>query len=151
MADKPFQRKGARSNAHVGKEFERKAQEFFAKKGLRLQPDLSVPVGINRKKKPHRFDLGDKEGRVIVECKSHRWTEGRNVPSAKMISWNEAMFLFLATPFSYRKILFVLRDYSPERKKTLAQYYIRTHSHLIPKGVEIWEYDEEVDKAKRLL
>ena len=105
MADKPFQRKGAKSNAHVGKDFERRAQEFFAGKSLRLVPDLSVSEWINRIKKPHRFDLGNKEKKIIVECKSHTWTEGGNVPSAKMISWNETMYLFVAAPASYRKIL----------------------------------------------
>jgi hypothetical protein len=29
--DKPFQRKGALSNAHVGRDFETLAQQFFAK------------------------------------------------------------------------------------------------------------------------
>jgi hypothetical protein len=45
--------------------------------------------------KAHNFDLGDADKRVIVECKSHTWTESwnvllrseataRQVPSAKM-------------------------------------------------------------------
>jgi len=44
---KPFQRKGAKSNTHVGKEFERKAREFFSKQGLNLQNDVSIQVGVN--------------------------------------------------------------------------------------------------------
>ncbi len=138
----PYQRKGAKSNAHVGKDFETEAQKFFARKGLSLQRNTEVPIGISGKK-VHNFDLGDPVAKVVVECKSHKWTEGDNVPSAKMIAWNEAMFLFYATPKSYRKIFFVLKDYRSKRNETLAQYYIRTNPHLIPDDVEIWEFDEE--------
>jgi hypothetical protein len=146
---KAFQRKGAVSNAHVGREFEGTAREFFAKEGLDLEPNLSVAIGV-KGQKPHAFDLGDRERMVLVECKSHTWTESGNVPSAKMTAWNEAMYLFLVAPARYRKILFVLRDFSPRHSETLAEYYVRTYSHLIPAGVEIWEYDEERGRAERV-
>lgn len=147
--NKSFQRKGASSNAHVGKAFEMKARLFFESTGISLQAGVSVPVGINGKKL-HSFDLGDPEAKVLVECKSHKWTEGKNVPSAKMTEWNEAMYYFYSTPDAVRKVLFVLKDYSPRRKETLAEYYIRTYHHLIPKDVEIWEFDESTDGAKRI-
>ena len=60
------------------------------------------------------------------------------------------MYLFYAAPTGYRKIFFVLKDYSLKRQETLAEYYIRTTSHLIPNDVEIWEFDEKVKMAKRL-
>ncbi|CAM4138195.1 hypothetical protein AEBE7430_19265 [Aeromonas bestiarum] len=59
------------------------------------------------------------------------------------------MYYFLAAPSDYRKIMFVLRDYSEKRKETLAEYYIRTYRHLIPEGVELWEYDESNMSARR--
>lgn len=46
--------------------------------------------------------------------------------------------------------MFVLRDYSEKRKETLAEYYIRTYQHLIPKGVELWEFDEDNHTAVQL-
>lgn len=49
--DKPFQRKGAKSNTHVGKEFERSAKDFFTLKGLHLQKDISIDIGIDGKKR----------------------------------------------------------------------------------------------------
>ncbi len=148
--NKPFQRKGSKSNAHVGKEFEKAAKKFFAtKKRLDLQNNISVDIGI-KGKKPHKFDLGDLSKKILVECKSHKWTEGGNVPSAKMATWDQAMYLFYATPKGYRKILFVLKDYDPKRKETLAEYYIRTKSHLIPKDVEIWEFDQNAKIAKKI-
>ena len=60
------------------------------------------------------------------------------------------MYYFLVLPAGYRKIFFVLRDYSLKRKETLAEYYIRTYRHLIPTDVEIWEFDEEKKIGFRL-
>lgn len=147
--DKPFQRKGAASNTQVGREFEGKAQAFFEIKGLRLTPGFSIEIGVNERKE-HAFDLGDEEGKVLVECKAHKWTEGGNVPSAKIIAWNQAMYFFYIAPGGYRKIMFVLNDYNQKRNTTLAKYYIRTNAHLIPDDVEFWEFDEAADTADRL-
>lgn len=147
--DKPFQRKGSKSNAHIGHDFESKIQKYFAQQKLPLTAGISVPIGINGKK-IHYFDLGNEEKKVLVECKSHKWTEDGNVPSAKLTVWNEAMFFFNTVPPSYRKILVVLKDFSSKKNETLGEYYIRTYSHLIPMGVEIWEYNEASNEAKQL-
>lgn len=147
--DKPHQRKGSSSNTQVGKDFENAAQAFFAAKGVHLIPNLSVAIGINGKKE-HKFDLGDPDKKVIVECKSHTWTEGDNVPSAKMTTWNQAMYFFHAAPHGFRKIFFALRDFSEKRQETLADYYLRTYPHLIPADVEIWEFDEKKNQGKQL-
>jgi hypothetical protein len=147
--DKPFQRKGAKSNAHVGRAFEATARAFFAATGLELESNVSVDIGVNGAK-PHSFDLGNRDLKVLVECKSHTWTESGNVPSDKMTTWDQAMYLFHAAPSEYRKILFVLRDYSTKRQETLAEYYLRTNSHLVPEGVEIWEFDENHKTGRRV-
>jgi hypothetical protein len=147
---KNFQRDGVLSNAHAGRDFENTVKEFFATEGIQLSVDIALPIGIGDLKKEHTFDLGNRERKVIVECKSHTWTEGGNVPSAKLTVWNEAMYYFHASPPEYRKILFVLKDFSDKRKETLGEYYIRTYSHLIPPGVEVWEYDENTKKGKRI-
>jgi hypothetical protein len=147
--DRPFQRKGAESNTQVGHDFEIKAQAFFVQQGLHLTPGMAVEIGINGRKL-HNFDLGDEQKKIVVECKAHTWTEGGNVPSAKMTAWNQAMFFFHAAPSDYRKILFVLKDFSQKRNETLAEYYIRTNPHLIPIDVEVWEYNEQQDTAKRI-
>jgi hypothetical protein len=110
---------------------------------------MAVEIGISGRKL-HKFDLGDERKKVIVECKAHTWTEGANVPSAKMTAWNQAMFFFYAAPTGYRKILFVLKDFSQTRNETLGEYYIRTNLHLIPNDVEVWEYDEERGAAKKI-
>jgi hypothetical protein len=48
--DKPFQRKGAESNAPVGRDFEAKVQNFFAQQGLLLTPGMALEIGINGRK-----------------------------------------------------------------------------------------------------
>lgn len=149
--NKAFQRSDSKSNAHIGREFELNAQKYFKSQGITLIGNFKIPLGIEENKKLHAFDLGCDETKIIVECKSHKWTTGNNVPSAKLTVWNEAMLYFIASPDEYRKIMFVLKDYCPKRKETLAEYYIRTYFHLIPKNVEFWEYDEEISEAKKII
>jgi len=137
-----FQRIGAVSNTHVGSDFEAVARAHLLATGLAVEPRFSVLIGVGANKKNRLFDLGSSSPKIIVECKSHRWTIGGNMPSAKMTVWNEAMFYFSLAPHDYRKILFVLRDFNVRKQETLAHYYLRIHGHLIPEGVEIWEYDD---------
>jgi hypothetical protein len=116
-----------------------------------LTPNIKVPIGVGASKKEHSFDLGCEKEKILVECKSHKWTSPNdNVPSAKLTIWNEAMYYFLVTPKGYRKIMFVLRDFSDKRNETLAEYYIRTYRHLIPSDVEVWEFDEDRGKAVKM-
>lgn len=143
-----FQRVGAVSNAHVGRDFEKSAKLLLSRRGINVEPNHSVEVGIGKIKKRHSFDLGANNPPIIVECKSHRWTKSGNVPSAKVTVWNEAMYYFSCAPNHYRKIFFVLRDVRATNGETLASYYIRTYAHLIPSDVEIWEYDEATSQAE---
>lgn len=145
-----FQRIGSFSNAHVGCDFERKAFKFFEGQGTRLQLNFSIAIGITNKKKFHKFDIGSEKQKIIIECKSHTWTEGNNVPSAKITVWNEAMYYFYLAPNNYRKIFFCLKDYNEKRKVTLARYYIDKYYHLIPTDVEIWEYCAKKQTASKL-
>jgi hypothetical protein len=124
------------------------AVKIFLKEveSIDLIDSFSVEVGVGELKKTHKFDLGNDTPPILVECKAHKWTEGGNVPSAKMTIWNEAMYYFAITPAKYRKILFVLR--SECKGESLADYYIRMNDHLIPLGVEIWEYESDTKTAK---
>lgn len=138
---KPNQRVGSVSNSHVGSDFESVALEFFAKQQILLSRAFAVDVGLSRKKN-HCFDLGASDPKVIVECKSHRWTAGANIPSAKMTVWNEAMYYFHLAPQEFRKILFVLHDKRNKEGESLLSYYKRTYFHMIPEEVEFLEWDE---------
>lgn len=145
-----FQRDGSISNAQVGNDFENAIKDYFLQQGISLVGKFILPIGIGEIKKAHAFDLGSSNPKVIVECKSHKWTVGNNVPSAKVTVWNEAMYYFAVAPADYRKIFMVLRDFSAARKETLAEYYLRTYGHLVPLDVEIWEFDEKISLGKRL-
>ena len=134
-----FQRLGSTSISHVGRVFETAAQDSFRQKGISLQRGHSVQIGVSSKKN-RKFDLGSDDPPVLVECKSHTWTRGGNVPRAKMTVWNKAMYLFLLAPTRFQKVLFVLREFNEGRSESLAEYYIRSYSHLIPGDVAIWEY-----------
>lgn len=132
------------SNASIGRQFELAVQRVLREKcGLSLNIEYKLRIGVGKKKKDHRFDLGAKEPEVIVECKAHTWTNGNNIPSAKLAVWNEAMYYFAIAPTYYRKIFCTLRATSAARSETLAEYYVRTYGHLIPDDVEFFEYDPE--------
>ena len=60
------------------------------------------------------------------------------------------MYYFHVSPPNFRKIMFVLKDYSKKRNETLAQYYLKTNYHLIPNDVELWEYDKNKKEAKKI-
>lgn len=146
-----FQRIGSISNSHVGRDFEDVAIAVLAAQGIVVSKDFPVEVGVGETTKLHRFDLGSAAPPVLIECKSHRWTTGNNVPSAKVTVWNEAMYYFHCAPQKFRKILFVLRDERTTTRETLATYYVRIYGHLIPAGVEIWEFDELTGNVEIML
>ncbi len=135
-------------NPGRGADFERTAKSEFTRLGIPLHKDFSVAVGISSKKKPHKFDLGSSSPPVLVECKRHTWTKGGNAPSAKLTIWNEAMYYFAVAPDKYRKILYVLR--SVRHGESLSNHYVNRFGHLIPDGVEIWEYDSQANNSSRV-
>ena len=138
-----FQRDGTTSNSHVGREFEERVRTVLAEHGLRLDFGHKVPCGLGAVLKNHAFDLGSRSPKVIVECKSHTWTSGGNVPSAKMKNWAEAMFYFHMAPPDYRKIFIVERSVRPGRPESLLAYFLRTQAHMIPPDVEFWELNDD--------
>ena len=135
-----------KDNPQDGAEFERAVAKFLRSLGMDVTGNFRVDVGVANTQKSHKFDLGQSEPLVLVECKEHTWTKGGNVPSAKMSIWNEAMLYFSASPKRARKMLFVLR--SLRKDETLGQYYIRSYAHLIPDGVGIWEFDRQTKQGE---
>jgi hypothetical protein len=149
MSTNNFQRLGAISNAHVGNDFEELVREHFKSEGVALVRGFKVSVGAGEIRKPRKFDWGSDEPPILIECKSHAWTVSGNIPSAKMTVWNEAMYYFHIAPKTYRKVLFTLK--SMREQTSLASHYIKCYGHLIPPGVEIWEFDIADNQAIRLL
>jgi hypothetical protein len=69
---KPFRRKGSESNTQVGRDFEAKAQNFFAQRGLHLTPGVALEIGINGRRL-HSFDLGDEQKYGSSRFRPCRW------------------------------------------------------------------------------
>ena len=142
------QRNGLSSNSLAGKALENFAFVYFMKnEGIVLEKNFELKLGIELKKN-HRFDYGSKSEKIIIECKSHTWTNSKNVPNAKISVWNEAMFYFKLTPKGYKKCFFVLRDFCQKRCKTLLQYYIENYYHFISKDIVFYEYSLENERCK---
>jgi hypothetical protein len=100
------QRKDAPNNAFVGEEFEALTQRYWEGRDMLLQRGFVLQIGISGLKKARKFDLGCRERKIVIECKSHRWTESDNIPSAKITVWNESMYYFYMVPRDFRKIFF---------------------------------------------
>lgn len=58
-----------------------------------------------------------------------------------MTVWNEAMHYFHLAPQDFQKILFVLHDKRNQQGESLLSYYRRTHFHMVPDGVEFFQWD----------
>lgn len=71
---KPHQRKNAVSNTQVGIDFEVMSYEYFKNQFPFLKRPFWLPIG-HIEKNAHKFDLGCAEQKVIIECKSHTWTQ----------------------------------------------------------------------------
>ena len=142
-----YQRKGAKSNTQVGRDFEEKAREYLENElGVSFDVTTDIEIGLQDKKE-HAFDLVCRETKIVVECKSHTWTEGQNVPSAKITTWIKEMYYFHLLSSDFRKIFFFKKDVSEKRRESLGEYFIRNNKHLIPADVEFWEYDEDKNTA----
>lgn len=147
--NKLHQRLDSISNANVGADFEKAALLFFEKQGKNLSRNFQLEIGVSIKKKKHCFDLGSASLKIIIECKSHKWTAGNKVPSAKMTTWNEAMLYFHLAPKDFQKVFFTLHDKRKTTGETLVSYYKRTYPHLIPEDVEFLEFDESTGDIVR--
>lgn len=126
-------------NSRVGKEFQLKIKKWFEEnKGHRF--NLEHPILIGHPAKPHKFDIADIEESIVVECKCYSWTGSGNIPSAKLGALNEAIFYFSFLPAKAEKFLVMAYAAHPKKSETLAEYYYRTHKHLLS-DVKILEYN----------
>lgn len=135
-------------NVATGRGFELMVKHYFEAQKVMLERPFVYPIGVNQYRKEYHFDLGSEEQKVVVECKAHTWTRNGNAPSAKLSAWNEAMYYFSLVSKEYVCKLFVLRSMLAGR--SLAEYYVARFFHLIPAGVEIWEYDGEGARFARV-
>ena len=140
-----------RSNAEKGKVFASKVGAYLERTGYTVRPEYEVETSINSLlRKPHKFDWGNDT--LLVECKAYSWAPSGSNPSAKFSTANEALLYFLATPKSYRKMLFMSETGKTGKRNpaTLVEQYVRRYGHFIPDDVEIYELNESNLSANRV-
>ena len=140
------------TNVEKGRLFTSAVHDHLKSKEYCLDREFRVEVGINHDHNPkyHKFDLGNNS--LLVECKSYSWTKGRNAPSAKFSTANEALLYFIAAPKPFRKMLFLQKtDKMSNRnaveggEETIAEQYVRKYKHFFPDKLEVWELDDKVN------
>lgn len=128
-------------NPKVGKMFQEKVLDI-AKELFDTEFDKEVPVLVGRPGKGHKFDVVSKDKSIVIECKCYTWTNGNNVPSAKMSTLNEAALYMRSLPEATRKIIAMKKDIRKNTSESLAVYYCRIYGHLL-EDIEVWEIAED--------
>ena len=128
-------------NPIIGRKFQEFVQIALAKKfHSEFVPEVAIPIGSPAK--DHKFDLANTDRSIVVECKCYTWTDSGNVPSAKLMGLDEAVFYFSFLPVTTRKLLCMKKTVYPGKAETLAEYYVRMHGHLL-KDVSVYEVSED--------
>jgi hypothetical protein len=135
-----------RENPAAGRAFHTAAARLL-EKYFGVGFHLDRPLEIGEPSKVHRFDFVSVDLRYVGECKNYSWTEGGNIPSAKMALINEALLYLSFVPKPARRYVAMRYDVCDRRSETLASYYYRTYGHLLG-GTSIIEVD--VDRSRVL-
>ncbi len=127
------------SNKLKGNKFEIEAKEILEKYlDCEFQEQYKVDIGFSVKK-THKYDFGNKN--FVVECKCYSWTEGNNIPSAKLSHLKEVMFYFSLTPNTYKKILVLNKNIRTKDEKSFGTYFVEINRAFISDNVEIYEIE----------
>ena len=129
-------------NPKNGARFQAQVQDWFTENhGEGFELEVPIEIGVNTDLvKEHRFDIVNREKKIVIECKRYTWTETGNVPSAKMGFLNEAAFYLSLLPEEYEKFIVIYYSYHEKKGMTLAEYYFQMNRHLLGK-TKIAEYN----------
>ena len=117
-------------NPHVGRKFQEFVQTILKEKyNTYFAQEAAIPIG--RPPKEHKFDLANADRSIVAECKCYTWTDSGNVPSAKLMGLDEAVFYFGFLPSGTKKLLCMKKAVFRGKQETLAEYYVRAHGHLL--------------------
>ena len=126
-------------NTGKGKDFQQKAAEILSRH-YKVSFRIEFPIPIGDPPKEHKLDLVSDDLQFVGESKNYSWTEGSNVPSAKMGFLNEAVFYLQHLPKEKKRFVVMRRDVDEKHKESLAEYYYRSNRHLL-NGVFLIEID----------
>lgn len=128
-------------NPYVGRKFQEFVQAILKEKyDTYFEQEAAIPIGSPPKN--HKFDLASTDRSIVAECKCYTWTDSGNVPSAKLMGLDEAVFYFGFLPAGTKKILCMKKSVFLEKTETLAEYYIRIHGHLLG-DVSVFEISDD--------
>lgn len=128
-------------NPKVGKAFQELVLKSMEKHfGIDFEMEVAIPIG--KPSKNYKFDCVSEDRKIVVECKCYTWTTTGNVPSAKLMGLNEALFYMSYLPDDITKILCIKKSVYPRKTETLAEYYCRIDGHLLG-DVMVYEVDDE--------
>jgi len=129
------------------RQFEERVGNYF---GERLDCEFKERRQKVGPEQEHKFDLVSADGEIVIECKSYTWTNGQNIPSAKVSTANEALF-FLSRVNAERKML-VMQDDFNHKGQSLVNKYVEWYGGLMD-DTEVWRYlpkSEESDEVERV-
>src|SRR6267378_708246 len=118
------------------RDFEKLARSFFESE-LRVTLLEQMPLPLTTGES-HKFDLASSDERILIECKSHTWTQSGNYPSAKATDAQRSIEL-LHKSTADRKII-VFQD-DPGPKGSLVEVFVRRNRPLLA-GIEVWRLVE---------
>jgi len=128
-------------NAHIGQKFQELVLSVLQDEyQTDFEKEVAIPIG--KPEKDHKFDLANEDRTIVAECKCYTWTDSGNVPSAKLMGLDEAVFYFIFLPPKTKKLLCMKKAVYPGKKETLAEYYVRVHGHLL-KDVSVIEISDD--------
>ena len=117
-------------NSLVGRKFQEFVQAILEKEyNTYFEQEAAIPIG--RPPKEHKIDLANADRSIVAECKCYMWTISGKIPSAKLTGLDEAVFYFGFLPSGTKKLLCMQKAVFRGNKETLAEYYVRTHGHLL--------------------
>jgi len=117
-------------NPHVGRRFQELVKTVLEDAfSTPFEQEASIPIG--KPPKDHKYDLANHDRSIVAECKCYTWTDSGNVPSAKLMGLDEAVFYFGFLPPETKKILCMKKATCRAKTETLAEYYARVHGHLL--------------------
>ena len=91
-------------NPHVGRQFQELVKTVLEDAYCTaFEQEASIPIG--KPAKDHKYDLANRDRSIVAECKCYTWTDSGNVPSAKLMGLDEAVFYFGFLPQGTKKIL----------------------------------------------
>jgi hypothetical protein len=132
-------------NPHVGRRFQESVKLILEKKFCTsFEPEAVAAIG--KPAKNHKFDLANDDRSIVAECKCYTWTDSGNVPSAKLMGLDEAVFYFGFLPVGTKKILCMKKATFQGKTETLAEYYVRVHGHLLG---DVFVYEISDDRTMK--